>query len=367
MFRRTTLISLTALLCGLGSSTAQADMTCTQAPDCASLGYNQTEAECASKPSLKCPFDTSKYYCKQTPVVDGCTVGSFIYADKSCSNVYDKTRTLVGVVFDPVNNLAVMSGFLLPANFVSFKSDTGIPTCSKEGALTACGTDGKINTRYIFNSGLGDTTNIDYSLIFGVSVIRETSQYGKIVAICTISSCSDLDSSLWYGKNHWYYPSLLELDKIYKNLDTINNSFRKVIDSNALIPTNEYFSSTYNEYDKVFTYNFSTGEITVKSIGTYIGIKPYLPIINYGDDTSVLTCSETGTVNYTTAPFYNGYDKGGCFQTKCQADLSISTSDSYFMNSIQQQCRQYGYCLGDITNGVQYYSCCNQISKGCQH
>ncbi len=354
MFRRTTLISLTALLCGLGSSEVQADMTCTQAPDCASLGYNQTEAECASKPSLKCPFDTSKYYCKKTPVVDGCTVGSFIYADKSCSSTYQSSRTLVGIVFDPVKKLAVMTPFL--SGNVVFRSDLNMPTCSLADAMNNCRTDGKVNTRAMLGISQG-VTDLQESIIFGI--VKYDS---RNVVIANRDYGDDLSSQLWYGKNHWYSPSLLELDAIYKNLEVINNSWNKV-GTAFTISQVTYASSTYNEYDKVFTYDFYSGRT---GVGTGYSTKG-LAVINYGDSSPVLNCTENGTVDLGitvhNAPF--GYDSAGCIAAKCPADKSISTSIEDYRYKISSECIYAGYCLGEVKDGFQYYSCCKTGSSSC--
>ena len=358
MFRRTTLISLTALLCGLGSSAAQADMTCTKAPDCASLGYTQTEAECASKPSIKCPFDTSKYYCKKTPVVEGCTVGSYLYADKTCSSNYQSSRTLVGVVFDPVKKLAVMTPFL--SGELAVRVDVNMPTCSLADAMNNCRTDGKVNTRAILGTSQGGM-GLRESIIFGIV------KYDTDVVIADRDYGDDLSSQLWYGKNHWYSPSLLELDTIYKNLEVINNSWNKVGTSYAISQYAYYASSTYNEYDKIFTYDFSSGRVVVKDIaGSGISTKG-LAVINYGDPSPVLNCTEKGTVDLgitvSNAPF--GYDSAGCIAAKCPADKSISTSIEDYQRKISLECSYAGYCLGEVKNGLQYYSCCKTGGASC--
>ena len=107
---------------------------CTPTSDCASIGYTHTS--CDGK-FVRCPFDTSKlfcipcdndykYSCSSNNIVGGigsscnrkyiscecsvgyifneggclrnCTVGMIYYTDKSCSSIYDSSKTVVGIV-----------------------------------------------------------------------------------------------------------------------------------------------------------------------------------------------------------------------------------------------------------------------------
>ena len=118
-----------------------------------------------------------------------------------------------------------------------------------------------------------------------------------------------------------------------------------------------------NEYDKVFTYDFYSGRT---GVGTGYSTKG-LAVINYGDSSPVLNCTENGTVDLGitvhNAPF--GYDSAGCIATKCPADKSISTSIEGYRNKISLECSYAGYCLGEVKDGFQYYSCCKTGSSSC--
>lgn len=344
-------LSLAAILL-LNGNHALANLSCTASPDCTSLGYSQTAAECSGKAAVKCPFDISKMYCKKTPVVEGCTVGSFIYTDKSCSDTYDKTRTLVGVVFDPVKKLAVMSGFILPAAFEKLTYNSDLEFCPPATTLTTCGTDGKINTRKIFRKQASQYP--ERNPIFG------TSLYASSNIVLISGSYSPISSSLWYGRNHWFIPSLKELDQIYNNLTAINNSFSKISSSNFPIPQATYHSSTFNDNLNLFVYNFKTGEKKIIKTSNASSLNNFLPIINYGDTSPVLNCTAEGTTDINTnQPAGIPIDSEGCY-IKCKSSADI--------NTIRTICGTNGFYICAQTSPSNYlYTCCTSASSGCSH
>ena len=64
--------------------------TCTQVPTCAELGFTKTS--CLGD-SLKCPFDQTKLFCGEK-----CKAGDIYYSDNTCSEDYNSSKTVVGVV-----------------------------------------------------------------------------------------------------------------------------------------------------------------------------------------------------------------------------------------------------------------------------
>ena len=74
--------------------------TCTQVPTCAELGY--TETSCSNANALKCPFDQTKLFCGGSSDAGSsgsvCPVGSIYYSDNTCSDEYNSSKTVVGVV-----------------------------------------------------------------------------------------------------------------------------------------------------------------------------------------------------------------------------------------------------------------------------
>lgn len=99
-------------LAGLGgvalmlSSPADAEITCTQTPDCASLGYTKTAAQCPSG-GVRCPFNTNLMFClKNTTAYNfqltvPTTQYNVVYHDgtNSPAYTYNANKTPIGVVY----------------------------------------------------------------------------------------------------------------------------------------------------------------------------------------------------------------------------------------------------------------------------
>ena len=373
MFRRTTLISLAALLCGLGNSAAQADMTCTQAPDCASLGYTQTEAECASKPSIKCPFDTSKYYCKKIVEVDGCTVGSYLYTDQSCSKTRDINKVMVGIVFDPVKKLAVYAtdsnGYidLETPFFVSGRlSKDNMQYCSSESALVDCGTDGKENSKKLKIYLEADESGTAFKAqSFGSIPVPSPNSYKNLLFLSL--NVQALRAASWYDYGHWFLPSLKELQDIFHNIEEIVG-----LEGLSHLPSGALASSTLNDEKNYFAFSLSDGVSTVDTL------RNTLAIINYGE-TSSLTDVSISQLHYiytlgnrSEIVSSNGYVclYGSSFALGCGVGMFRHISQS-----IESVCpkfrgsdgRYHSYVRWCDKCNKQFYQCCNSAyQSGCE-
>lgn len=79
-----------------GSAAAQ---TCV-ANNCAALGFTKSASNCEGD-IIRCPFDTSKVFCKEKEVYV-MEAGDILYSDKTTSHYYtDNNKTPIGVVVDP--------------------------------------------------------------------------------------------------------------------------------------------------------------------------------------------------------------------------------------------------------------------------
>lgn len=84
---------------------ASAEITCTATPDCASLGYSKTAAECPSG-GVKCPFNSNLMFClKNTTAYNfqlqvPTTLYNVVYHDGSTSTSYsyNANKTPIGIV-----------------------------------------------------------------------------------------------------------------------------------------------------------------------------------------------------------------------------------------------------------------------------
>lgn len=127
--------------------------TCATPPTCESLGYEFTTADCADRPSLKCPFDTSKIYCltkKEASEAGICmNVGDILYSDKTCSSPDNlvKGKTAIAVVVDPKINLAM--GLDIQKELVWAEEKVQIPGLTSYGQAPLNDFSGKYNTKII--------------------------------------------------------------------------------------------------------------------------------------------------------------------------------------------------------------------------
>ena len=99
--RNATISTLLAVAFSLSTSTIRAE-TCVP-NDCASLGFTKTEKNCVGD-IIRCPFDTSKVFCKEYVLA----AGDILYSDKTTLHYsMDSTKTPIGVVVDPSRRLAM--------------------------------------------------------------------------------------------------------------------------------------------------------------------------------------------------------------------------------------------------------------------
>ena len=215
-------ILLTAL--GLIFSSANVFATeCTPAPDCASLGYNKTAADCEGLSTIKCPFDTSKIYCSQgSSVSQDVSLGAILYGDGTIASGLVTGKKPIGIVFDVINRLALAltdvkqdgsagSGTML---WLSSYCDTpNLENCTDSSTITiSCGLDGRANTDAILASTCNGTT-------YAANAVNayQTSN-------CSADFCQ---------KGKWFLPSMRDLNTIYSFKSVINNSLTLLVSMGA--------------------------------------------------------------------------------------------------------------------------------------
>ncbi len=232
-------VSLSALAFSLSYSLTANAQTCVTPPSCETLGYTDTADKCDGDAMVKCPFDTSKVFCrsypkpKTTKVCD--TIGDILLDDKSCAidiNNLDPNRTPIGVVFDVSRKLAIALEEGLSLQWASLYID--IPGLTNYSSSSAAKGDynGKSNTSIIIahgNSNGYSTRAADYC-------------YNYTTEGTT--------------KGDWYLPAGGELYLIYQNKDTLNNSLSKV--GGTQLGTSYYWSSSeYNVFKAWLLYLYN--------------------------------------------------------------------------------------------------------------
>ena len=235
MNRKSALI-LSGVLGTFFSTSAIAALNCTASPDCASLGYTMSAADCTDGVKVACPTDTSKVFCKTVQPVT-CIVGSILGGDQFCykDKLPDGVKP-VGIVFDTTNKLAVAltdinsSGSAGSSTMMWATGYYDIPTLGNCTDLTTCGVDGRANTTAILNCGSSCGTT---------PAATATNSYEP--SGCSKDFCK---------KTKWFLPSMRDLITLYNAKSYVNASLSLTASSGAKTLTESYYwsSTEYNNY-----------------------------------------------------------------------------------------------------------------------
>ena len=236
MNRKSALI-LSGVLGTFFSTSAIAALNCTASPDCASLGYTMTAADCTDGIKVACPTDTSKVFCKTVQPVT-CIVGSILGGDQFCykDKLPDGVKP-VGIVFDTTNKLAVAltdinsSGSAGSSTMMWATGYYDIPTLGNCTDLTTCGVDGRANTTAILNCGSSCGTT---------PAATATNSYEP--SGCSKDFCK---------KTKWFLPSMRDLITLYNAKSYVNASLSLTASSGAKTLTESYYwsSTEYGSYN----------------------------------------------------------------------------------------------------------------------
>ena len=248
MNRKSALI-LSGVLGTFFSTSAIAALNCTASPDCASLGYTMSAADCTDGIKVACPTDTSKVFCKTVQPVT-CIVGSILGGDQFCykDKLPDGVKP-VGIVFDTTNKLAVAltdinsSGSAGSSTMYWSTNYYDIPAlgnCTSSTDLTTCGVDGRANTTAILNCGSSCGTT---------PAATATNSYEP--SGCSKDFCK---------KTKWFLPSIRDLITLYDAKSYVNTSLSLTASSGATILTESYYwSSTEFSSDYAWILNVHSG------------------------------------------------------------------------------------------------------------
>jgi len=245
MNRKSALI-LSGVLGTFFSTSAIAALNCTASPDCASLGYTMSAADCTDGVKVACPTDTSKVFCKTVQPVT-CIVGSILGGDQFCykDKLPDNVKP-VGIVFDTTNKLAVALTDINSSSSAGSSTmmwATGyydIPTLGNCTDLTTCGVDGRANTTAILNCGSSCGTT---------PAATATNSYEP--SGCSKDFCK---------KTKWFLPSMRDLIALYNAKSYVNASLSLTASSGATTLTESYYwSSTEFSSDYAWILNVHSG------------------------------------------------------------------------------------------------------------
>ena len=197
-----------------GSAAAQ---TCV-ANNCAALGFTKSEDNCEGD-IIRCPFDTSKVFCKKAP-----KPGDILYSNGTISDSVIASKTPVGIV-------AYVNG------------STGFAVALSESSQTWGGYDSNVSCLGDMDSG---AASADMNGRVNTQCLVNDSQTHPAANYCnTFSAVSN-----GKGSSGWYLPAAGELKAMSYSYGAINLGLQKL--SKTQISSNYYWSSSesnYNGYD----------------------------------------------------------------------------------------------------------------------
>ena len=248
-------VSLSALAFSLSYGLTANAQTCVTPPSCETLGYTDTADKCDGDAMVKCPFDTSKVFCRAYATTKVCdTIGDVLYDNKSCAidiDNIDPNRTPIGVVFDVSRKLAIaldqgsslkwaVSGYVDIPGLTNYRDKT-----AAQGDY-----NGKSNTGIIRAHGDSngyETPAADYCYNY----------------VTTGTKTGD-----------WYLPALGELLLIYNNRTALNNSLSKV--GGTQLETDWNWSSSESYESTAWGLLFTIGKWDFYSKGNNDSVRPVL-------------------------------------------------------------------------------------------
>ena len=211
-----------------GSAAAQ---TCV-ANNCAALGFTKSASNCEGD-IIRCPFDTSKVFCKEKIYVP--KPGDILYSDGTISDSVIASKTPVGIVAY-VNG---SNGFAVSLTEVSKTWSSGYEdvSCLTNSSSSKAMTDmnGKNNTMCLFNY------NSNYS-------------YPAAEYCNTFSAVSS-----GKGSSGWYLPAAGELKAMSYSYGAINLGLQKL--SKTQISSNYYWSSSEYTYNGAWYVSANNGHV----------------------------------------------------------------------------------------------------------
>ncbi len=245
--------------CDIGCEVGYTNWCTKPETNCTTLGYTKTEADCSGTNAIKCPYDTSKVFCKN---IKNCNkIGDVLYEDGLCavnpSNI-DLNRIPIGIVFDTINRLAIaltdtQTGGSVGSQSMKWSSgscDTpNLENCMVTDEINECATDGRFNTLAIINTngGCGGITS------------AANAAYAYKPKNCKATFCQ---------RGKWFLPSARDLNNIFNSKSILNNSLSLLSQNGATQLSKPYYWSS-NEYNKgnAWYFHVSMNKITWLSKG----------------------------------------------------------------------------------------------------
>ncbi len=264
--------------------------TCVMPPSCEDLGYTMTEADCASAEKiLKCPHDQSKMFCLTMAEIDpgsSGNAGDILYEDHTtrADYVYMVDNRAIGVVFDPVNRLAIAldEGYYRWAMLTSqiyYRKNSSMDWTYLNVALQygidekdvlkdlmncetnalTCGKGGKENTAIIMAQQT-ELQNLDER--------NKNINYFSAADYCYKYQPGSVSSvKSWFAAGQWFLPNVAELNILYQNKDKVNAALQKI--NRNVLQSGRYWASTRYVERSAWALEMVNGELRTYDMYDY--------------------------------------------------------------------------------------------------
>ena len=226
-------------------------ITCTAAPDCASLGYTKSIDQCPDG-GMRCPFDQSKMFCVSAENVDfvfknEIAVGHIVYSDGSTSTSYNANKLPIGIVYyvhqnGKKNHGLIMSidapmprtraeAILYCDNYVTKGTKVGDWYLPSYGEVWMYSMGSPFCTYTNLNSYLnlvvgGDTIETKYSAFFGYGGANYCNSHQYLGGTCNVNTRSYTTSYHWTSSENFTTTSNQLLPQLNVAFNMVNSNYR---------------------------------------------------------------------------------------------------------------------------------------------
>ena len=237
-------------------------LDCTPVPDCGTLGYSKTEADCqGADVVLKCPYNTKQVTCLPVQLL----AGDILYGDGTVSSEVIAGKKPIGVVFDAENRLAValtdvkQDGSAGSEEMMWSSEECDVPylkSCGRNEA-SSCEIDGKRNTYFILatNGGCSGTT-------YAANAVNAYNPSN-----CSKDFCK---------AGEWFLPSMRDLNTLYLFRNMVNSTLESLIPAGAQRQSVYYWSSNESTSPKAWKISMSNGWLSFLNKSYTTNVRPVI-------------------------------------------------------------------------------------------
>ena len=227
------------------------DITCTAAPDCASLGYTKSVDQCPDG-GMKCPFDSSKMFCVSAGNMDfvfkdQIAVGHIVYSDGTTTANYNAAKRPIGIVIyvhhSPQKNHGLIMGLEAPlprtreeaiiycngySTQGTLAGDWHLPDAGEVWMYSNANPDYTLSNfnAYLDKAFGGDTLDSMYSNFFANNYNNYCNNHSFVTNGCSNSNRYNSSSYPWSSTDNYTTNANQILPSLGNNFNHINSNYK---------------------------------------------------------------------------------------------------------------------------------------------